>query len=140
MEERKNPFKVPEDYFENLNKRLAESSKQKHVSSPRMFRYVASFATAVVLGLSAWLVLSPSDRLSLRETEAFTFFSDKKEREEARKIEEAKAQQLAWQKQKAELQEQAEEIVFSEEEIEYLNCISVDKDFDLLLQEEDIEL
>ena len=65
MDKKHNPFKVPEGYFEQLNTKLLENAEKKHVSSPKLFRYVASISAVGILGLRVWIVAFQNDTLDL---------------------------------------------------------------------------
>ncbi len=140
MDRKDNPFKVPENYFSDLKEHLQEQSRVKHVSSPRMFRWVASVSAAVVVGLGVWLVASQDTIITLRQDDSLSFIFNKESHREKVKAEKEKAEQLAWQQKKTELREQAEQIEFTEEEEEFLDYFSEDEDLATILSNTDIEL
>ncbi len=130
MEQKENPFKVPENYFASLNEKLNQKAADTHVSSPRLFKYVASLAAVLVLSLSVCLVIFQNTDLDLRQNKAFAFlFNGFTEKDT--KAEKADVQQAAWQAQKKEWKKEAEQIVFTEDELLYMEYF-VEKDEDEL--------
>lgn len=140
MTQDKNPFKVPDGYFEKLNADLLEKSLKKHVSGPKKFRWVAAVATAIVLILGAWLVIFQDTKLDLRRSDAFAFLVDGAAKTEQAAKEQMEAEALAWQKQKAEMQQQAEKVEFSEDELQLLEEYADEQENELLLTYTDVEL
>ena len=130
MEQKENPFKVPENYFASLNEKLNKKAADTHVSSPRLFKYVASLAAVLVLSLSVCLVVFQNTDLDLRQNKAFAFlFNGFTEKDT--KAEKVDVQQAAWQAQKKEWKKEAEQIVFTEDELLYMEYF-VEKDEDEL--------
>lgn len=140
MTQNNNPFKVPDGYFEKLNEDLLEKSSQKHVSGPKKFRGVAAVATALVLILGAWLVIFQDTKLDLRRSDAFAFLLDGTSKTEQANKEQIEAEAVAWQKQKVEMQQQAEKVEFSEDELLLLEEYADEQENELLLTYTDLEL
>lgn len=138
MEQKENPFKVPEDYFASLNEKLNAKAAETHVSSPRLFKYVASLTAVVVLTLSAWLVFFQNTDLDLRQNKALAFlFNGFTEKDT--KTEKADVQKAAWQAQKNELKKEAEQIVFTEDELLYMEYFVEQDENELWLSNTEVE-
>lgn len=138
MEQKENPFKVPEDYFASLNEKLNTKASETHVSNPRLFKYVASLTAVVVLTLSAWLVFFQNTDLDLRQNKAFAFlFNGFTEKDT--KTEKADVQKAAWQAQKNELKKEAEQIVFTEDELLYMEYFVEQDENELWLSNTEVE-
>lgn len=138
MEQKQNPFKVPEDYFASLNEKLNAKAADSHVSSPRLFKYMASLATVVVLGLSAWLVFIQNTDLDLRQNKAFAFlFNGFGEND--KKAEQADPHKATWQAYKQELKKEAEQIVFTEDELLYMEFFAQEDEDELWLSNTEVE-
>lgn len=122
MEQKNNPFLVPENYFENLSKRLEAESKRKHVSVSRVLKYVASISLILTLSISVFVVMFTGDRKEpLLSSNFFSLFSsDVVEAKKDVKQELAQSSQIAWEKEVEILIAEAEQIQFTEEELEYL--------------------
>lgn len=122
MEQKNNPFLVPENYFENLSKRLEAESKRKHVSVSRVLKYVASISLILTLSISVFVVMFTGDRKEpLLSSNFFSLFSsDVVEAKKDVKQELAQSSQIAWEKEVENLVAEAEQIQFTEEELEYL--------------------
>lgn len=122
MEQKNNPFLVPENYFENLSKRLEAESKRKHVSVSRVLKYVASISLVLTLSISVFVVMFTGDRKEpLLSSNFFSLFSsDVVEVKKDVKQELAQSSQIAWKKEVEILIAEAEQIQFTEEELEYL--------------------
>lgn len=122
MEQKNNPFLVPENYFENLSKRLEAESKRKHVSVSRVLKYVASISLILTLSISVFVVMFTGDRKEpLLSSNFFSLFSsDVVEVKKDVKQELAQSSQIAWEKEVEILIAEAEQIQFTEEELEYL--------------------
>lgn len=130
MEQRNNPFKVPENYFDNLSNRLEAESKRKHVSVSRMLKYVASISLVLTLSISAFIVVFTGDRKEpLLSSNFFSLFSpnDKERKNDAREGL-SQASQIAWEKKVETIIAEAEQIQFTEEELDYLENF-IDEDF-----------
>ena len=138
MEQKENPFKVPENYFASLNEKLNQKAADTHVSNPRLFKYVASLTAVVVLTLSAWLVFFQNTDLDLRQNKAFAFlFNGFTEKDT--KAEKVDVQQAAWQAQKKEWKKEAEQIVFTEDELLYMEYFVEKYEDELWLSNTEIE-
>ena len=122
MKQKNNPFLVPENYFENLSKRLEAESKRKHVSVSRVLKYVASISLILTLSISVFVVMFTGDRKEpLLSSNFFSLFSsDVVEAKKDVKQELAQSSQIAWEKEVEILIAEAEQIQFTEEELEYL--------------------
>lgn len=122
MNQKNNPFKVPENYFDNLSNRLETESKRKHVSVSRVLKYVASISLVFTLSVSVFIVIFTGDRKEpLLSSNFFSLFSpnEKKEIDDA-KQNQTQSSQIAWEKEVENLVAEAEQIQFTEEELEYL--------------------
>lgn len=120
MDKKNNPFKVPENYFEELNKRLETEAKRKHVSVSKVLKYVASVSMILILSTSVFVIGFNNDKKeSLLSSNFFSLFvsQDSESQKQSKQIE---SEQLAWEKHVDELINEAEEIKFTEEELEYL--------------------
>lgn len=138
MEQKENPFKVPENYFASLNEKLNTKASETHVSNPRLFKYVASLTAVVVLTLSAWLVFFQNTDLDLRQNKAFAFlFNGFTEKDT--QTEKADVQKAAWQAQKNELKKEAEQIVFTEDELLYMEYFVEQDENELWLSNTEVE-
>ncbi len=129
MNQKNNPFKVPENYFDNLSNRLETESKRKHVSVSRVLKYVASISLVFTLSVSVFIVIFTGDRKEhLLSSNFFSLFSpnEKKEIDDA-KQNQTQSSQIAWEKEVENLVAEAEQIQFTEEELEYLENF-VDED------------
>ena len=122
MKQKNNPFLVPENYFENLSKRLEAESKRKHVSVSRVLKYVACISLILTLSISVFVVMFTGDRKEpLLSSNFFSLFSsDVVEAKKDVKQELAQSSQIAWEKEVEILIAEAEQIQFTEEELEYL--------------------
>lgn len=130
MEQRNNPFKVPENYFDNLSNQLKAESKRKHVSVSRMLKYVASISLVLTLSISAFIVVFTGDRKEpLLSSNFFSLFSpnDKERKNDAREGL-SQSSQIAWEKKVETIIAEAEQIQFTEEELDYLENF-IDEDF-----------
>ena len=78
MEERNNPFKVPEGYFDDLQKRMEIEAKRKHVSVSRVLKYVASISLVLTLSASVFVIgFSGEKKESLLSSNLFSIFTNK---------------------------------------------------------------
>ncbi len=128
MQEKKNPFIVPDNYFEDLNSRLLEKSTKKHVSSPKMFKYVASISAVLALGLISWIVMFQNPDTELKKNESFAFLFNGFKSEKELLAEKMQAEQAEWIATKKEIKQVAEEIEFTEDEYQYMEYLSEDDD------------
>lgn len=122
MEHKNNPFKVPENYFDNLSNRLEAESKRKHVSVSKVLKYVASISLILALSVSVFVVVFTGDKKEpLLSSNFFSIFSPNKEKEKDN-VEKnlAKTSQIEWEKQVENLIAEVEQIQFTEEELDYL--------------------
>lgn len=129
MEHKNNPFKVPENYFDNLSNRLEAESKRKHVSVSKMLKYVASISLILALSVSVFVVVFTGDKKEpLLSSNFFSIFSPNKEKEKDN-VEKnlAKTSQIEWEKQVENLIAEVEQIQFTEEELDYLESF-IDED------------
>lgn len=131
MEKRNNPFKVPENYFDNLSNRLETESKRKHVSVSRVLKYVASISLVLTLSISAFVVIFTDDRKEpLLSSNFFSLFSpNEKKVKNNTKQDLIQSPQIAWEKKVETIIAEAEQIQFTEEELDYLESF-VDEDID----------
>lgn len=129
MEKRNNPFKVPENYFDNLSNRLETESKRKHVSVSRVLKYVASISLVLTLSISAFVVIFTDDRKEpLLSSNFFSLFSpNEKKVKNNTKQDLIQSPQIAWEKKVETIIAEAEQIQFTEEELDYLESF-VDED------------
>ena len=121
MEHKNNPFKVPENYFDNLSNRLEAESKRKHVSVSKVLKYVASISLILALSVSVFVVVFTGDKKEpLLSSNFFSIFSPNKEKEKDN-VEKnlAKTSQIEWEKQVENLIAEVEQIQFTEEELDY---------------------
>lgn len=129
MEHKNNPFKVPENYFDNLSNRLEAESKRKHVSVSKVLKYVASISLILALSVSVFVVVFTGDKKEpLLSSNFFSIFSPNKEKEKdnvEKKL--AKTSQIEWEKQVENLIAEVEQIQFTEEELDYLESF-IDED------------
>lgn len=129
MEHKNNPFKVPENYFDNLSNRLEAESKRKHVSVSKVLKYVASISLILALSVSVFVVVFTGDKKEpLLSSSFFSIFSPNKEKEKDN-VEKnlAKTSQIEWEKQVENLIAEVEQIQFTEEELDYLESF-IDED------------
>lgn len=129
MEYKNNPFKVPENYFDNLSNRLEAESKRKHVSVSKVLKYVASISLILALSVSVFVVVFTGDKKEpLLSSNFFSIFSPNKEKEKDN-VEKnlAKTSQIEWEKQVENLIAEVEQIQFTEEELDYLESF-IDED------------
>lgn len=129
MEHKNNPFKVPENYFDNLSNRLEVESKRKHVSVSKVLKYVASISLILALSVSVFVVVFTGDKKEpLLSSNFFSIFSPNKEKEKDN-VEKnlAKTLQIEWEKQVENLIAEVEQIQFTEEELDYLESF-IDED------------
>lgn len=133
MNKKNNPFKVPEGYFEQLNTKLLEKAEKTHVSSPKLFRYVASISAVAILALSVWIVAFQNDNIGLKQNDTFSFLFNGKSAQEKAGQEALKAEEAQWQRHKAEMKKQAEQIVFTEDELQYLEYFVEEDEREIIL-------
>ena len=129
MEHKNNPFKVPENYFDNLSNRLEAESKRKHVSVSKVLKYVASISLILALSVSVFVVVFTGDKKEpLLSSNFFSIFSPNKEKEKDN-VEKnlAKTSQIEWEKQVENLIAEVEQNQFTEEELDYLESF-IDED------------
>lgn len=129
MEHKNNPFKVPENYFDNLSNKLEAESKRKHVSVSKVLKYVASISLILALSVSVFVVVFTGDKKEpLLSSNFFSIFSPNKEKEKDN-VEKnlAKTSQIEWEKQVENLIAEVEQIQFTEEELDYLESF-IDED------------
>lgn len=129
MDRKNNPFKVPENYFDNLSNRLEAESKRKHVSVSKVLKYVASISLILALSVSVFVVVFTGDKKEpLLSSNFFSIFSPNKEKEKDN-VEKnlAKTSQIEWEKQVENLIAEVEQIQFTEEELDYLESF-IDED------------
>lgn len=122
MEERNNPFKVPEGYFNDLQKRMEMEAKRKHVSVSRVLKYVASISLVLTLSASVFVIgFSGEKKESLLSSNLFSIFTNKdaveKKDVKSKSVEEVEE---VWEKQLDNLIAEAEAVQFTEAELEYL--------------------
>lgn len=122
MEERNNPFKVPEGYFDDLQKRMEMEAKRKHVSVSRVLKYVASISLVLTLSASVFVIgFSGEKKESLLSSNLFSIFTNKdaveKKNVKSKSVEEVEE---VWEKQLDNLIAEAEAVQFTEAELEYL--------------------
>ena len=129
MEQKNNPFRVPENYFDNLSNRLETESKRKHVSVSRVLKYVASISLVLTLSISAFVVIFTDDRKEpLLSSNFFSLFSpNEKNVKNNTKRDLTQSPQIAWEKKVETIIAEAEQIQFTEEELDYLESF-VDED------------
>lgn len=129
MEQKNNPFRVPENYFDNLSNRLETESKRKHVSISRVLKYVASISLVLTLSISAFVVIFTDDRKEpLLSSNFFSLFSpNEKNVKNNTKQDLTQSPQIAWEKKVETIIAEAEQIQFTEEELDYLESF-VDED------------
>jgi hypothetical protein len=130
MDKNKNPFKVPENYFEELKQQLNVEAKKKHRFVPTMFRYVATIGLFLTLSATALLIFLNKDRQEpLLSSNIFSIFIPNKNKvENNTKTNIAKQSEILWEKEVNELIAEAEQIQFTEEELDYLENF-IDEDF-----------
>lgn len=129
MDHKNNPFKVPENYFDNLSNRLEAESKRKHVSVSKVLKYVASISLILALSVSVFVVVFTGDKKEpLLSSNFFSIFSPNKEKEK-NNVEQnlAKTSQIEWEKQVESLVAEVEQMQFTEEELDYLEYF-IDED------------
>ena len=140
MKEKNNPFKVPENYFSQLNNQLLEKSVKKHVSSPKLFRYVASISAVIVLGFSTWLVVFKNADTESKKNDTFAFFFNGFKSEKEILSEKIKLEQAEWQAKKTEMKKEAEQIVFTEDEFLYMEYLAEEEEDYFEQTDSEIEL
>lgn len=122
MDKKNNPFKVPENYFDNLNKRLEKEAKTKHVSVSRVLKYVASISLILTLSISIFIIGFNYDRkeplLSFNVLNLFS--SQNKETPQQNQQQNQYSEEIAWENQVKEMVKEAEQIEFTEEELAYM--------------------
>ncbi len=130
MDKNKNPFKVPENYFEELKQQLNVEAKKKHRFVPTMFRYVATIGLFLTLSATALLIFFNKDRQEpLLSSNIFSIFIPNKNKvENNTKTNIAQQSEILWEKEVDELIAEAEQIQFTEEELDYLENF-IDEDF-----------
>jgi hypothetical protein len=130
MDKNKNPFKVPENYFEELKQQLNVEAKKKHRFIPTMFRYVATIGLFLTLSATALLIFFNKDRQEpLLSSNIFSIFIPNKNKvENNTKTNIAQQSEILWEKEVNELIAEAEQIQFTEEELDYLENF-IDEDF-----------
>jgi hypothetical protein len=130
MDKNKNPFKVPENYFEELKQQLNVEAKKKHRFVPTMFRYVATIGLFLTLSATALLIFFNKDRREpLLSSNIFSIFIPNKNKvENNTKTNIAQQSEILWEKEVNELIAEAEQIQFTEEELDYLENF-IDEDF-----------
>jgi hypothetical protein len=130
MDKNKNPFKVPENYFEELKQQLNVEAKKKHRFVPTMFRYVATIGLFLTLSATALLIFLNKDRQEpLLSSNIFSIFIPNKNKvENNTKTNIAQQSEILWEKEVNELIAEAEQIQFTEEELDYLENF-IDEDF-----------
>jgi hypothetical protein len=130
MDKNKNPFKVPENYFEELKQQLNVEAKKKHRFVPTMFRYVATIGLFLTLSATALLIFFNKDRQEpLLSSNIFSIFIPNKNKvENNTKTNIAQQSEILWEKEVNELIAEAEQIQFTEEELDYLENF-IDEDF-----------
>lgn len=140
MKEKHNPFKVPENYFSNLNEQLLEKSAKKHVSSPKLFKYVAAISAVIVLGFSTWLVVFKNADAGLKQNNSFVFLFNGFKSEQEIQAEKIRAEQAQWQARKTEMKKEAEQIVFTEDEFLYMEYLAEEEEDYFEQTDSEIEL
>ena len=119
MEERNNPFKVPEGYFDDLQKRMEVEAKRKHVSVSRVLKYVASICLVLTLSASVFVIgFSGEKKESLLSSNLFSIFTNKDAVEKKDvKSNSVKEAELVWERHVDNLIAEAEEVQFTEAEL-----------------------
>lgn len=120
MDKKNNPFKVPENYFDNLNKRLETESKTKHVSVSRVLKYVASISMILVVVTSVFIIGFNDRKEPLLSFNIFNNIFSTQDNETQQTTNNTPSEEIAWENQVKEMVKEAEEIEFSEEEIAYM--------------------
>lgn len=135
-----NPFKVPEGYFEQLEARLNQKATAKHVSTPRWLKYVSGVLAIGVLTVAGWLIVFGDSSLDFKSNPTFAFLFGSDEQEKSDSLAEAnrKAEQIAWHNYTEQMKREADEIVFSEEELDYLAEITEEAEEEFLLTNTDM--
>lgn len=130
MDKNKNPFKVPENYFEELKQQLNVEAKKKHRFVPTIFRYVATIGLFLTLSASVLLVIFNKDRQEpLLSSNIFSIFvPNGKKIENKNKTQNTQQTKALWEKEVNDLIAEAEQIQFTEEELDYLENF-IDEDF-----------
>jgi DNA repair ATPase RecN len=123
MQKKNNPFIVPDNYFEDLNNRLLEKSAKKHVSSPKMLKYVASISAVIALGVISWIVMFQNPDTELKKNESFAFLFNGFKNEKELLAEQIQAEQEAWNATKQEIKLSAEQVEFTEDEYQYIEYL-----------------
>lgn len=122
MKEKNNPFKVPEGYFNNLQKQMEVEAKRKHVSVSKVLKYVASICLVLTLSASVLVIGFGTERKEpLLSSNFFSLFSSEKNKDNKQlKAQDAKEAELVWENQVKNLVAEAEQVQFTEEELIYL--------------------
>jgi hypothetical protein len=132
MDKKNNPFKVPENYFDNLNKRLEKEAKTKHVSVSRVLKYVASISLILTLSISIFIIGFNYDRKEplLSFNVLNLFISQNKETLQQNQQQNQYSEEIAWENQVKEMVKELDKKPIS---IKVLN-IRVDTARDLALK------
>lgn len=120
MDKKNNPFKVPENYFDNLNKRLETESKTKHVSVSRVLKYVASISMILVVVTSVFIIGFNDRKEPLLSFNIFNNIFSTQDNATQQTTNNTPSEEIVWENQVKEMVKEAEEIEFSEEEIAYM--------------------
>ncbi len=120
MDKKNNPFKVPENYFDNLNLRLETEAKTKHVSVSRVLKYVASISMILVVATSVFVIGFNDRKEPLLSFNIFNNIFSSQDNETEQTTNNTTSEEIAWENQVKEMVKEAEEIEFSEEEIAYM--------------------
>ncbi len=120
MDKKNNPFKVPENYFDNLNLRLETEAKTKHVSVSRVLKYVASISMILVVATSVFIIGFNDRKEPLLSFNIFNNIFSTQDNETQQTTNNTTSEEIAWENQVKEMVKEAEEIEFSEEEIAYM--------------------
>ena len=120
MDKKNNPFKVPENYFDNLNLRLETEAKTKHVSVSRVLKYVASISMILVVATSVFIIGFNDRKEPLLSFNIFNNIFSTQDNETQQTTNNTTSEEIAWENQVKEMVKEAEEIEFSEEEIAYI--------------------
>lgn len=121
MTSKKNPFKVPENYFDNLEKEILSNKPKKHIafSSSMVLKYAAMVLLAIGIGTMVFytLPINKENNIIARQTQD-SFYNNSKiisTTQENEAIEE-----LLLNQEKFVEEHNVENIEFSEQEYEYL--------------------
>lgn len=122
MDRKNNPFKVPENYFEELQQQLNVEAKRKHVSVSRVLKYVASISMILILSSSVFIIgFNNNKKEHLLSSNLFSIFVSSDENADKKtKTTNPKTEEIVWEQQIEKLVEESEEIQFTEEELDYL--------------------